>query len=112
MKIGSNKSNSRRNEEDFGSSIPSHPDQVSRQLLILKSKYLNKVPTTTQKGQENLYKKRRAVIRPLEIFSEPGLDDNIERLKCWIQGVRIEGAITVKARFSQQEATFVGYQKL
>jgi hypothetical protein len=55
----------------------------------------------TQKGQEFLYKKRRAVVRPLEIFSEPGLDDNIERLKCWVNGIKIEGAIVAKALFSQ-----------
>jgi hypothetical protein len=97
----SNLSNSRRNDEELGNSMFPNPDQVSRQLLILKSKYLNKKPTITQKGLENLYKKRRAVVRPLEIFSEPSLEDNVERLRCWVQGVRIEGALTAKARFSQ-----------
>jgi len=111
MKIGggtskSNNSNKRHNEDDFQSALDyggSGADQLSRQLLQLKSKYLNKVPTTTQKGQENLYKKRRAIVRPMEIYSEPGVEDNVERLRCWVQGVRIEGALTVRARFSQQD---------
>jgi hypothetical protein len=114
MKIGgssskSNNSNRRHNDDDFqsamdyGGSNGGNIDKLSRQLLQLKSKYLNKVPTTTQKGQENLYKKRRAVVRPMEIYSEPGVEDNVERLRCWVQGVQIEGALTVRARFSQQD---------
>ena len=114
MKIGgstskSNNSNKRHNDDDFqsatefGGSGSGTMDKLSRQLFQLKSKYLNKVPTTTQKGQENLYKKRRAIVRPMEIYSEPGVEDNVERLRCWVQGVRIEGALTVRARFSQQD---------
>ena len=58
-------------------------DKISRLLVKLKNRYLISGPQTTQKGQDNLYKKRRAVVRPLEIFSEPD-EDNVERLKCWI----------------------------
>ena len=58
MKIGgssskSNNSNRRHNDNDFqnamdyGASGGGNIDQLSRQLLQLKSKYLNKVPTTT-----------------------------------------------------------------
>lgn len=104
----------RKGIEEFGntfSNAGTDVDKISRLLIKMKNRYLISGPQTTQKGQDNLYKKRRAVVRPLEIFSEPDADNN-ERLKCWIQGINFESCIVAQARFNQTDNSLIGYQKM
>lgn len=59
-----------------------------------------------------LYKKRRAVVRPLELFCEPD-DVGNQQLKCWITGVPVDGRLMTKARFNQTRTTaHGGYTKM
>ena len=87
-------------------------EDVSRQLMRLKKKYLNRGTQMTQQGQENLYKKRRAQVRQLEIFSQPDYNNNgREQLMCWINKTPKEGLIIGKSRFNQSQGDHGHYTK-
>lgn len=48
----------------------------------------------------------------MELFSEPDQNTGKEAFKCWVNGVKIEGAVCVKSRFKQDVENYGNYSKL